>query len=108
VDLKDATLMIFTESSAHPSLARIAQAAYDELASGREVPYPVLSALIDEISGTGVLRALHRKYSPAAYDAMMMPILREIDRQKPVPPRRRPVPSDASPDPLTADISYVR
>jgi hypothetical protein len=45
VDLKDATLMILTESSAHPSLARIAQAAYDELAGGREVPYPVLSAM---------------------------------------------------------------
>jgi hypothetical protein len=108
VDLKDATLMILTESSAHPSLARIAQAAYDEAASGREVSYRILSDMINEASGKGVLRALHRKYSGAAYDAMIMPILQEIDRQKPVPPRRRPVPSDASSDPLTADISYVR
>jgi hypothetical protein len=35
MDLKDATLMILTESGAHPGLARIAQSAYDELAAGR-------------------------------------------------------------------------
>jgi hypothetical protein len=39
---------------------------------------------------------------------MLMPILQEIDRLKPVPPRHRPVPSDEHPDPLTADISSVR
>jgi hypothetical protein len=39
---------------------------------------------------------------------MLAPILDEIGRRKPVPPRRRPVPSDSQPDPLTADISYVR
>jgi hypothetical protein len=39
---------------------------------------------------------------------MLMPILEEIGRNKPVPPRRRPVPSDSSPDPLTADISDIR
>jgi hypothetical protein len=37
-----------------------------------------------------------------------MPVLREIGRHKPVPPRQRPVPSDSRPDPLTADISLVR
>jgi len=100
--------MILTESGAHPSLARIAQSAYDELASGREVPHGILSVLLDEASGKGVRRALHQKYSAAAYDAMIMPICQEIGRQKPVPPRQRPVPSDRSPDPLTADISYVR
>jgi hypothetical protein len=108
VDLKDATLMILTESGAHPSLERLAQAAYDELASGREVAYLILGDMINEASGKGVLRALHHKYSAAAYDAMLMPILEEIGRRKPVPPRRRPVPSDSSPDPLTADISYIR
>jgi hypothetical protein len=108
VDLKDATLMILTESGAHPSLERLAQAAYDELASGREVSYLILGDMINEASGKGVLRALHQKYSAAAYDAMLMPILEEIGRHKPVPPRRRPVPSDSSPDPLTADISYIR
>jgi hypothetical protein len=108
VDLKDATLMILTESGAHPSLERLAQAAYDELASGRDVSYLILGDMINEASGKGVLRALHRKYSAAACDAMLMPILQEIGRRKPVPPRRRPVPSDGSPDPLTADISYIR
>jgi hypothetical protein len=108
VDLKDATLMILTESGAHPGLERLAQSAYDELASGRKVSYLILGDMINEASGTGVLRALHQKYSAAAYDAMIMPILEEIGRRKPVPPRRRPMPSDSSPDPLTADISYVR
>ncbi len=108
VDLKDATLMILTESRAHPSVERLAQAAYDELASGREVSYLILDDIINEASGKGVLRELHQKYSAAAYDAMLMPILKEIGRRKPVPPRRRPVPSDSSPDPLTADLSYIR
>jgi len=108
VDLKDATLMILTESGAHPSLERLAQAAYDELASGREVSYLLLGDMINEASGTGVLRALRQKHSAVACDAMLMPILEEIGRRKPVPPRRRPGPSDSSPDPLTADISYIR
>jgi hypothetical protein len=86
MDLKDATLMILTESGAHP----------------------FLGDMINEASGKGVLRTLHQKYSAAACDAMRMPILEEIGRHKPVPPRRRPVPSDSSPDPLTADISYIR
>jgi hypothetical protein len=107
VDLKDATLMILAESGAHPELARIAQSAYGELASGREVPYPVLSDMLGEASGKGVLRALHSKYSAAAFDAIVMPICAEIDRKKPVGPRRRR-PGDEQPDPLTADISYIR
>ena len=100
--------MILTESRAHPSLERLAQAAYDELAGGREVSYLILGDIINEASGKGVLRELHQKYSAAAYDAMLMPILKEIGHRKPVPPRRRPVPSDSSPDPLTADLSYIR
>jgi hypothetical protein len=108
VDLKDATLMILTESSAYPSLTRIAQSAYEELASGRGVPYAILSDMLEEASGKGVLRAIHQKYSTAACQAMLMPICDEIGRQKPIPPRRRPVPSDSRPDPLTADISYIR
>jgi hypothetical protein len=108
VDLKDATLMILTESGAHPSLQRLAQMAYDELASGREVSYLLLSDMIDEASGKGLLRDLHRKYSATAWDALFMPVLEEISRRKPVAPRRHPVPSDTGPDPLTADISLVR
>jgi hypothetical protein len=93
MDLKDATLMILAESAGHPELA------HDTLADGGEVPHPVLSGLLGEVSGKGVLRALHQKYSPVAFDAMIMPICREIDRQRPVPPRPRPAPED---DPLTS------
>jgi hypothetical protein len=64
--------------------------------------------MLEQASGKGVLHALYEKYSTAAYQAMLMPICDEIGRQKPIPPRRRPVPSDGSTDPLTADISYIR
>jgi len=47
------------------------------------------------------LRAIQQKYSAVAYDAMLVPICKEIDRQKPVPPRRRTA-TEHSPDPLTA------
>lgn len=108
MDLKDATLVFLTESGDHPSLEQLAQRAYDQIASGRGASHVLLSDLIGEASGKGVLRAMHRKYSPVAYDAIMMPIFDEIDRQKPVPPRQRPVPGDAQPDPLTADFSRIR
>jgi hypothetical protein len=87
MDLKDAALTILGESVAYPDLARLAQSAYDQLASDGQVDYRVLSDLIGEASGKGVLRAIHRKYGPTAGDAIFGPILREIDRQKPVPPR---------------------
>jgi hypothetical protein len=90
MDLKDATLMILIESAAHPSVAKIAQAAYDQLASGQEVDYRVLDELVGEASGKGVLRAIGQKYGATAHEAIFTPILREIDREKPVPPRRRP------------------
>jgi hypothetical protein len=88
MDLKDATLVILGESAAYPSLAQLAQSAYDQLATDGQVDYRVLSDLVAEASGKGVLRAIHRKYGPAAGEAVFGPILREIDRQKPVPPSR--------------------
>jgi hypothetical protein len=106
MDLKDATLMFLTESAGHPSLERIAQGAYDRLAEGDAVDHHVLSELLGEASAKGVLRAIHRKYSPVAYDAMLMPICREIDRLRPIPPRRRPAGSESF-DPLTAPIGDV-
>lgn len=96
MDLKDATLLLAAESAAHPALANAAQSAYDALASGQPVPFQTLSELIGEASGQGVLRDLRRKYSETAFEAIVFPICREIDRQKPVPPRRRA----AGPDPL--------
>jgi len=102
MDLKDATLMILIESAAHPSVAKIAQAAYDQLASGQEVDYRVLDNLVGEASGKGVLRALNAKYSPAAYEAIIGPILTELGRQKPVRSRRYSQPADPEADPLRA------
>ena len=91
--------MILTESSACPEVARLAQSAYDTLAGGGEVPERVHSDLVAEASGKGVLRVRRRRYSATAYEAMIMPICREIDRQRPVPPRPRPTPEDG---PLTS------
>ena len=46
--------------------------------------YQVLSELIGEASGKGVLRIMHAKYSPEAYEAIIGPILREIGRRAPI------------------------
>ena len=89
--------MILAESAGYPDLGQLAQSAYDALAEGDEVPHWILSDMIGEASGKGVLRLIHQKYSPTAYEALLMPIFREIDRQRPVPVR--PAPED---DPLTS------
>jgi cadmium resistance protein CadD (predicted permease) len=102
MDLRDATLMLLSESADHPSLAKIAQAAYDQLARGETVDYRVLSELLGEASGKGVLQGLGQKYSLTACQAMLMPICREIGRQAPIPPRRRRPGQQDSADPLTA------
>src|SRR5437879_13632285 len=86
MDLKDATLTIWGESAAHPDLAELAGSAFDQLTRDGWVDYRVLSDLVEEASGTGVLRSIHHKYGPIARDAVFGPILREIDRQKPVRP----------------------
>jgi len=99
MDLKDATLLLAAESAAHPALASAAQSAYDALASGQQVPFQTLSELIGEASGKGVLRDLRRRYSETAFEAIVFPICREIDRQKPVPPRRRAAGRDPLMDP---------
>jgi hypothetical protein len=59
MDLRDAMLMILAESAAHPGLAKLAQSAHDQIARDGQVDYRVLSDLIGEASGKGVLRA-HR------------------------------------------------
>ena len=82
MDLKDATLMILAESAGYPEVARLAQSAYDALAEGGEVPHRVLSDMIGEASGKGVLRVLHRKYSATAYDALLMLWLRAKGRAR--------------------------
>jgi hypothetical protein len=105
MDLKDATLVLISESAEHPAVASIAEAAYDQLFLAGVVDYRLLNELIGQASGKGVLRAMHSKYSPVAYDAVLTPILKEIDRQAPVPPRTRPAASTGpEDDPLTATV----
>jgi hypothetical protein len=97
--------MLASESAAHPAVASIARAAHDQLAQGQRVDYRLLSELLGEASGKGVLRALHGTYGPAAFEAIIMPICQEIGRQAPVPPRRQPAPPPGSADdPLTASL----
>jgi hypothetical protein len=104
MDLKDATLTIWGESAAHPGLAELAQSAFDQLTRDGWVDYRVLSDMVEEASGTGVLRSIHHKYGSTARDAIFGPILREIDRQKPVRSRNSTFTHQDGPDPLTADI----
>jgi hypothetical protein len=105
MDLKDSALMLASESAAHPTVASIARAAYDQLAQGQPVDYRLLNDLLGEASGKGVLRALHAKYSPAACEAIIMPICQEIGRQAPIRPRRRAAaPPGSADDPLTAPV----
>lgn len=78
MDLKDAALILASESADHPAVALVAQSAYDRLVQGELADYRVLNDLLGEASGKGVLRALHRKYSPTAYEAIIMPICQEI------------------------------
>jgi hypothetical protein len=84
MDLKDATLVFLVESASYPTVAELAQAAYDRILDGQDIGYPVLDELIGEASGKGLLRAMHRKYDPVAYEAILAPILHEIDRKKPI------------------------
>jgi hypothetical protein len=84
MDLKDATLMFLSESAAHPAVAEIAQSAYDRLVEGEDIDYRVLNDLVDEASGKGVLRAMRQKYGPVGFEAIVMPVLQEIGRRKPV------------------------
>jgi hypothetical protein len=100
VEIMDATLMLLIESGAYPAVAALAQCAYDRLAEGDRVDYRLLNDLIGEASGKGVLRAIHRKYGPAAHEAILMPILQEIGRQAPI--RSRGYPRTSDEDPLTA------
>ena len=103
MDLKDATLMFLSESAAYPAVASIAQSAYDRLVESEEIDYRVLSDLIGEASGKGVLRELNRKYSPEAFEAMIGPIL-QGDRPATRRSSRTRPPVAPEDDPLTAPV----
>ncbi len=104
MNLADATLMFAVEADGYPAVAELARSAYDRLAEGEEVDYRVLDALIAAASGQGLLRALHAKYGPDAYDAIIMPVLQEIGRRKPIR-SDRPAWSPADGDPLASSCS---
>ncbi len=102
MDLKDAALTVLSESADHPAVASIARSVYERLTNEEAVDYRLLNDLIGEASGKGVLRALHAKYSPTAFDAIIMPILTEIGRQVPIRSRGQWAPVDPEADPLLA------
>lgn len=102
MDLRDATLMMLNESAGQPVVASLAKVVYDRLVNEEPVDYRLLNELIGEASGKGVLRALHAKYSPVAYDAIVSPILSELGRQKPIRSQRYARDIDPETDPLLA------
>lgn len=61
------------------------------------------ATLIFLASEKGILRAMARKHSATAYEAIIMPICTEVGRQRPIPPRRRPGQAGYV-DPLTAPV----
>ncbi len=94
--------MMLSESAGHPAVATIARSVYERLANEEPVDYRLLDDLIAQASGKGVLRELHAKYSPTAYEAIISPILTELGRQKPIGSRRYSEPVDPETDPLRA------
>src|ERR1700741_4352763 len=94
--------MMLSESAGHPAVASLAESVYQRLANEEPVDYRLLDELIGEASGKGVLRTLHAKYSPTAYEAIVLPILAELGRQKPVRSRGRSQPVAPKTDPLRA------
>jgi hypothetical protein len=84
MDLKDATLMMLSESADYPVVASIARSAHERLLNEEPLDYRLLDELIGEASGKGLLRALRAKYGPVGFEAIVSPILSEIGRQKPI------------------------
>lgn len=108
MDLKDATLMLLSESGDQPAVATLARTAHERLANEEPVSYQLLDELIGEASGKGVLRAVRAKYGPVAFEAIFGPILNEIGQRKPVPPRRAADDVDPERDPLLASVRPPR
>ena len=102
MDLKDATLMMLHESAGQPAVASLAKSVYDRLMSDEPVDYRLLDELIAAASGKGVLRELHARYSPVAYEAIISPILTELGRHKPIRSQRYAQDTDPETDPLRA------
>jgi hypothetical protein len=84
MDLKSATSMILSESAPHPELLRTSRNTYDELSAGREVDHSTLSWLLREAARKDVYRPVKERYGDGAFEAMVVTLAREIDRQAPV------------------------
>ena len=108
MDLKDATLVIMSESAGQPAVAAVAKSVYDRLVNGQSVGYQMLDDLMGQASGKGGLRELQAKYSPAAYEAIIGPILSEIGQSKPIRSSRYAGPADPEADPLRASTWPAR
>jgi hypothetical protein len=106
VDLKDATLMFLAEAAGYPAVADLAQSAYDRLTDSADVDWRVLSDLVGEASGTGVLRSIRRTHGPAAFDAIVGPVLDEIGRRAPIRSDRYTYAWQPGDDPLTARLPH--
>jgi hypothetical protein len=87
MNLTDATRMILAESAAFPELMRVTRNAHDELAAGLQVHYTALSWMVREASRKGLYGVLMQKYGIGTFEAMIIVLCREIDRQAPVPSR---------------------
>jgi hypothetical protein len=101
--------MFLCESAGYPAVADLARSAHGRLAGGEDIDYRVLSDLIGEASSKGVLRAMRREYSAAAFDAMIMPICRAAGERAPIRSSwRSSQPHGAGADPLTAKVWPLR
>ncbi|GAA2610194.1 hypothetical protein SMC26_44515 [Actinomadura fulvescens] len=87
MDLKAATRMILSESADHPDLMRLSRHAYDELSSGRPVPYATLSEMLRMAARKNLFPSLKGRHGAQAFDDMVVVLGREIDRQAPIPCR---------------------
>ena len=101
MNLQDATLLFLAESASFPAVAELATSARDRLLAGEPADYRVLDDLIGEASGKGILRAMSQKYSPAAFEAILAPIMEEIGRSKPIRSSRPEWHPTPGADPLT-------
>jgi hypothetical protein len=102
MNLQDATLVFFAESGSFPAVADLAKSARDRLLAGEPADYRVLDDLIGQVSDKGILRAMRQKYSPAAFDAILAPIMEEIGRSKPIRSNRPEWYPRPGEDPLTS------
>ncbi|WP_433179195.1 hypothetical protein [Actinoallomurus sp. CA-150999] len=82
MDLKEASYMVLSESAPYQELRSVAQAAYDDFSTGREVPYIALTGMLTEASRKGVLGKLKQRYGYDTFCDMVFVLARETDRQR--------------------------